>query len=177
MKEVFNLMSCHFKKKILALLHDVLNPSNFRFGGQSYIQTDRLSMGLLLSPVIADSHTEDSEFRKFHHFVYHMSLNLIYLTQAFSFHTSTVFTLTTHNTSISALIIQHYTLATHPLHECPSQCEGPWISCSLCRDEQASSMAKENDSLADLTSFSRCVLPEYGLHKLKHAVIRCKCTK
>jgi Sec7-like guanine-nucleotide exchange factor len=60
MKEAFNLMSCHFKKNILALLHDVLNPSNFRFGGQSCYQTDGISMGLLLSPVIADSHTEDS---------------------------------------------------------------------------------------------------------------------
>ena len=79
MKEAFNLTSCHFKKKILALLH-VLNPSNFRFGGQSYIQTDGISMGLLLSPVIADSHTEDYEFTTFHHFVHHMNLNLIYLT-------------------------------------------------------------------------------------------------
>ena len=64
-KEAFNLMSCHFKKKILALFCDVLNLSNFRFGGQSYIQTDGISMGLLLSPVIADSHTEDSEFKHF----------------------------------------------------------------------------------------------------------------
>jgi hypothetical protein len=74
-------------------------------------------MGLLLSPVIADYHTEDSEFKTFHHFVYNMILNLIYLIQAFCFHTSTVFTLTTHNPSISVLTIQHYTLATHPLHE------------------------------------------------------------
>jgi len=75
MKEAFNLTSCHFNKKILALLHDVLNPSNFRFGGQSYIQTDGISMGLLLSPMIADSHIEDYKFKTFHHFVYHMNLN------------------------------------------------------------------------------------------------------
>lgn len=116
MKEAFYLTSCHFKKKILALLHDVLNLSNFSFGDQSYIQTDGISMGLLLSPVMADSHTEEYEFKTFHHFVYHMNLNVIYLTQAFSFHTFTVFTLTTHNQSISVSIIQHYTLATHPLH-------------------------------------------------------------
>jgi hypothetical protein len=132
MKEASILMSCHFKKKILALLYDVLNPSNFTFGGQSCIQTDGISMGLLLSPVIADSHTEASEFKTFHHFVYHMILNLIYLTQAFSVHTSTVFTLTTHIPSISVLIIQHYTLATHPPYEHPSQHGGPRISCSLC---------------------------------------------
>lgn len=140
-KEAFNLVSWHFKKKILALLHDVLNPSDFTFGSQSYIQTDGLSMGLLLSPVIAD-HTVDSEYKELHHFVFHVILSLIYLTQAFSFHTSTVFTLTTHNLSISAPIIQHYTLATHPLHENPCQCEGPWISHSLWwGEEQASGIS------------------------------------
>jgi hypothetical protein len=35
MRENLNLMSGHFKK-ILDLLHDVLNPSNYSFSGQPY---------------------------------------------------------------------------------------------------------------------------------------------
>jgi hypothetical protein len=49
-------MSGHFKE-ILALLHDVMNTSTFSFSGQSCWQTDGIAMGLLLSPVIADSYT------------------------------------------------------------------------------------------------------------------------
>jgi hypothetical protein len=35
-RESLNLMSGHFKKKFIALLCDVLQPSNFSFSGQSY---------------------------------------------------------------------------------------------------------------------------------------------
>ena len=36
MRADWNLMSDHFKKKILALPCDVLNHSNFSFSGQTY---------------------------------------------------------------------------------------------------------------------------------------------
>jgi hypothetical protein len=36
MRETLNLMSGNFKKKFIALLFDVLHPSNFSFSGQSY---------------------------------------------------------------------------------------------------------------------------------------------
>jgi hypothetical protein len=58
-REALNLMSQHCKKKMLVLLKDVMNPSNFSFGGQSYMQTDGPTMGLLLSLMTADSCTED----------------------------------------------------------------------------------------------------------------------
>jgi hypothetical protein len=34
MREILNLMRGHFKKKMVALLCDVLHPSNFSFSGQ-----------------------------------------------------------------------------------------------------------------------------------------------
>lgn len=76
MKEALNLMSWHFKIEnsspapwwILKTSGLVANPIS--------IQTDGTSMGWLLSPVINDSHTEDSEFKALH-FVFHMNLWLI----------------------------------------------------------------------------------------------------
>jgi hypothetical protein len=43
-------------------------------------------------------------------------------------------------------------------------------------NSKAKASGKENDLLANQPSFSKCVLPDDDLCKLKHVVIRCKCT-
>jgi hypothetical protein len=82
MREAFNLTSRHFKKEILNLLHDVLNPSSSTFGGQLYMQTNGPAMGLLLSPMTADSYTDDFELKALHHIMFCMILSLMYSPQA-----------------------------------------------------------------------------------------------
>jgi hypothetical protein len=59
MREDLNLMSGHFKKKILALIWDVLHPSNFSFSGQPY--------KLVAFPCYCWL-TEGLELKPFHHF-------------------------------------------------------------------------------------------------------------
>jgi len=62
-KQTLNIMSQQLKM-ILTLLHDILNHSNFS-SAVSY------AMGLLLSPVIADTCTKAFDLKAFHNFLFH----------------------------------------------------------------------------------------------------------
>jgi len=73
MKQTLNVTSQQLKK-ILTLLHDVLNPSNS-------VSVVSYAMGLLLSPVIADSCTKAFELKAFHNFVFHKIVTLMYSPQ------------------------------------------------------------------------------------------------
>jgi hypothetical protein len=61
--ESLNLLSQHFSEDILALFRHVLTSTYFSFGGQFYEQTDGVSKGSPLSPMIANFFMEDFEDR------------------------------------------------------------------------------------------------------------------
>jgi hypothetical protein len=48
------LLTCHFHENILRFFHHDLTPSFFSINDQFYEQPDGVTMGLLLSPVIAN---------------------------------------------------------------------------------------------------------------------------
>jgi hypothetical protein len=60
-RETIDLLGCHFKENVLGLFRQVLTTSYFTFNGQFYGQTDSVSMGLPLSPVIGNFYMEDYE--------------------------------------------------------------------------------------------------------------------
>jgi hypothetical protein len=61
--ESLNLLSQHFSEDIPPLFRHVLTCTYFFFGGQFYEQTDRVTVGSQLSPVIAKFFMEDFEER------------------------------------------------------------------------------------------------------------------
>jgi len=62
-EESLTLLSQHFNKDILALYKHVLTSTYFCVDGQFYEQTDGVTMGSPLSPVIANFYMEDFEMK------------------------------------------------------------------------------------------------------------------
>ena len=60
-EESLTLLSQHFNKDILALYKYVLTSTYFFVDGRFYEQTDGVTMGSPLSPVIANFYMEDFE--------------------------------------------------------------------------------------------------------------------
>jgi hypothetical protein len=60
-KDTMDLLEHHFERNVLGLLRHVLTTLYMAFNGQFYGQTDDVTMGSTLSPVLANFYMEDYE--------------------------------------------------------------------------------------------------------------------